>query len=63
MATVFKPRQSEASFEVNIAPRRDAEGAWNVEAIDNDGAVQQAIFAGPEAEHRARRYAASEYSA
>ena len=52
MATIAR----EARLEVNIAPRRGAPGAWNVEAIDADGSIEQAIFAGPNAERRARRY-------
>jgi hypothetical protein len=61
MATLLKVRQSESRYEVNIGPHHGTEGAWNVEAIDGDGAIQQAIFAGPSAEERARRYAAMEY--
>lgn len=46
---------------VNIAERTGSDGAWNVEAIDSEGEIQQATFAGPCAEDRARRYAAVEY--
>jgi hypothetical protein len=63
MATVLDRRTKQHSLEVNVAPRRGAEGAWNVEAIDDDGSIEQAIFAGPNAEERARRYAQAEYSA
>ena len=63
MATMFKPRQKAAEYEVNVAERRGASGAWNVEAIDGEGSIEQAIFAGPGAEDRARRYAQSEYRA
>lgn len=62
MATVLEKRPKQRYIEVNIAPRRGAEGAWNVEAIDDDGSIEQAIFAGPDAEDRARRYAESEYA-
>lgn len=44
-------------YHVGIAERRDEPGAWNVEAIDNDGGIQQAIFAGPKARERAEAYA------
>ena len=63
MATVLEKRPQQRIVEVNIAPRRGAEGAWNVEAIDDDGSIEQAIFAGPNAEARARRYADWEYRA
>jgi hypothetical protein len=53
MATIAR----EAKLEVNIAPRKGTQGAWNVEAIDEDGSIEQAIFAGPNAESRARKYA------
>lgn len=63
MATMLKPQKAASRYEVNVAPRRGAVGAWNVEAIDDDGSIEQAIFAGPSAENRARRYAATEYRA
>lgn len=63
MATLFKPRAKQQQYEVNVAPRRDSDGAWNVEAIDDDGSVEQAIFVGPDAEKRARRYAEHQYRA
>jgi hypothetical protein len=62
MATIMKERPK-TRLEVNIAPRKGAEGAWNVEAIDEDGSIEQAIFAGPNAEKRARRYAEFQYAA
>ena len=53
-----------APLEIYIAERRDTSGAWTVEAIDpEDGAIEQAIFIGPEAEQRAREYAAWKYRA
>ncbi len=54
--------QLKATIEVNIAPRQGAVGAWDVEAIDEDGSIEQAIFAGPNAESRARRYADLQYT-
>ena len=49
-------------LEIYIAERRDTPGAWTVEVTDpEDGAVYQAIFIGPEAEERAREYAAWKY--
>lgn len=35
--------------------------SWTVEAIGSDGEIYQAIFAGPEAEKRAREYARFKY--
>lgn len=61
MATVLEKRPKERIVEVNVSPRRGSEGAWNVEAIDDDGSIEQAIFVGPGAEQRARRYASTEY--
>lgn len=51
------------TLEVEIGERRDTPGAWTVEAIETggDGAVFQAIFIGPEAEQRAREYAAFKF--
>jgi len=48
---------------VNVAPRiGDGEyGAWNVEATGVEGEIEQAIFAGPDAEMRARDYAQHQY--
>jgi len=63
MATLPKERSKQSDYEVNIAPRRGVDGAWNVEAIDDDGGIEQAIFAGPGAEQRARKYAEGQYSA
>ncbi|WP_156428227.1 hypothetical protein [Novosphingobium sp. FSW06-99] len=49
------------TFEVNIALRQGVQDVWNVEAIDTDGSIEQAIFAGPRSEERAREYAQWEY--
>jgi hypothetical protein len=35
--------------------------AWRVEKIVEDGAVEVAIFAGPDSRRRAERYATAEY--
>ena len=59
MATIIDRPQHK--LEVNIAPRHGTQGAWNVEAIDDDGSIEQAIFAGPNAERRARLYAECVY--
>jgi len=61
MATAFKPRPDRHRYEVEVSERRGASGAWNVEAVDQDGSIEQAIFLGPDAEVRARRYAAFQY--
>lgn len=50
------------TFEVNLAPRKGLPNAWNVEAIDADGSIEQAIFIGPRAEERARAYRSSMYA-
>lgn len=49
--------------EVQITEREDAPGVWTVEAIDwaSEGEIYQAIFAGPDAEQRARDYARFAY--
>lgn len=50
-------------LEVEIVERRDAPGAWTVEAIDtgSEGEIYQALFTGPDAEGRARAYARFAY--
>jgi hypothetical protein len=48
-------------YSVEIAERKDAVGAWTVEAIDDDGSIEQAIFAGPKARERADAYARFQY--
>ncbi|MGO9135664.1 MAG: hypothetical protein ACLP8A_16655 [Methylovirgula sp.] len=50
-------------YEIEIAERNDAPGAWSVEAIDEDGGIEQAIFAGPKARERAEAYRAFQYGA
>ncbi len=47
--------------QVEVAERADARGVWTVEAIDDDGAIYQAIFAGPDAELRAHEYGHFKY--
>jgi hypothetical protein len=46
-------------LEIAVAECVDDPGAWTVEAIDtgSEGEIYQAIFAGPNAEQRARDYA------
>ena len=46
-------------MQVEVVERKDALGIWTVEAIDTegDGAIYQAMFAGPEAYERAVEYA------
>lgn len=46
-----------------IAESIDDPGAWTVEAYDNDGGVEQAVFYGQHAADRAREYAAWKYPA
>jgi hypothetical protein len=38
-------------------------GVWSVEKIDDDGGIEQAIFIGPGAERRCRKYAALDAAA
>ena len=54
-----QPRRD--SYDVEIAERKDAPGAWTVEAIDVDGGIEQAIFAGPRARERAEVYLSFQY--
>jgi hypothetical protein len=54
-------RKVESEYEVEIAERKDAPGAWTVEAIDSDGGIEQAIFAGPKSRERAEAYASFQY--
>jgi hypothetical protein len=37
-------------------------GEWRVEWVDDDGGIEVAIFAGPNARERALRYADRQYS-
>ena len=61
MATAFK--HEPAPYDVSVEPRRNAPGAWTVEAIDDDGGIEQAIFVGPLAEDRANDFARHRYGA
>lgn len=59
----FVEHSTEVKMTVSIEKwRRDAT-AWTVEAIGSDGEIYQAIFAGPDAERRAREYARFKYDA
>ena len=60
-ATARKITEQTEAYSVEIAERKDAPGAWTVEAIDSDGGIEQAIFAGPKARDRAERYARFQY--
>ena len=48
-------------FEIELAESVGIPGAWTVEAIDDDGGIEQAIFLGPRARERAEAYAAFQY--
>ena len=52
-------------LEVEVVPLRHDPDRWLVEAIDygSEGEIYRAIFAGPNAEQRARDYALSTYMA
>jgi hypothetical protein len=49
------------SYTVEVVERKDMPGAWTVEAIDRDGGIEQAIFAGPQSRERADAYARFQY--
>jgi hypothetical protein len=55
---VSPPANENARFEVNV--EEPFPGVWYVERIDvgGDGGVEEATFSGPNAEARARAYAA-----
>jgi hypothetical protein len=48
-------------IEINVKARAGSTDTWDVEAITEDGAIEQAIFAGPNAEVRAHSYADHQY--
>jgi hypothetical protein len=58
---VARKVETATEYEVEVAERKDSPGAWTVEAIDMDGGIEQAIFAGPKARERAEAYAAFQY--
>jgi len=49
------------TLEIRVFRDRLDPDAWRVEGFDEDGQCEVAIFSGPDAEGRARRFAASEY--
>ncbi len=61
MATHLKQLVETEAYDVTIAERELTRSVWDVEAIDTDGGVEQAIFLGPKAEERAREYASRRY--
>ena len=44
------------TFDVQVFEDREHAGAWRVEYFDDDGGCYVTVFAGPEAERRARAY-------
>ena len=48
-------------YYIYFGEREDSPNYWTVEAYDHHGAIEQAIFSGPFAEIRAKRYMKSEY--
>ena len=46
---------------IYLGERDDTPKAWTVEAYDHHGSIEQAIFYGPFAKVRAKRYMKSEY--
>ena len=46
---------------IYFAERQDEPTAWTVEAYHHDGAIEQAIFIGPEARAPALAYAKAQY--
>jgi hypothetical protein len=61
MQNAARKIETKDEYEVEVAERKDAPGAWTVEAIDSDGSIEQAIFAGPKSRERAEAYAAFQY--
>lgn len=49
------------TVEVRLFTDRLDSSDWRVEAFDEDRRCEVAIFSGPDAEGRARRFAAAEY--
>jgi hypothetical protein len=54
-------RKETESYSVEVVECKDAAGAWTVEAIDSDGGIEQAIFAGPKSRERADAYVRFQY--
>jgi hypothetical protein len=52
---------SAPSYEVKVFADRVHPRDWRVEAFDDDGGCEIAIFSGRDAEGRARRFAAQQY--
>ena len=52
-----------STLQVEIVPHREWPDAWVVEAIEfeRDGAIEQAIFSGPNARERAQAHAQTAY--
>lgn len=46
-----------------IFERQGEEGVWSVERVTERELIEQALFMGPDAEKRAREYAAFKYGA
>ena len=61
IAHAVRDRATAQHYQIEIAERKDMPGAWYVEAIDNDGGIEQAIFAGPKARERAEAYNKFQY--
>ena len=57
-AEAFKDVLVRNSFQqdVTVIEDRDGTGEWRVEYFDDDGACYVTVFAGPQAERRARDY-------
>ncbi len=48
-------------YDVELAERENMPGVWTVEAIDHEGAIEQALFVGPKAHERAEAYRNFQY--
>ena len=46
-----------AYIQIEVEPLKSDPNSWTVEAIDEDGGIEQTIFAGPCSEGRAKNYA------
>ncbi len=62
LARAIREADTANGYDVELAERKDMPGAWTVEAIDSDGGIEQAIFAGPKARERAEAYRKFQYA-
>jgi hypothetical protein len=62
MRSNLAEKQREHWLSIETVERRDAPGAWTVEAIEEqEGRIFQTTFHGPDSKERAREYARWKY--